>query len=222
MSVLPRAGPEPDLEGFMKRRDLLTSVFVAGLTAPIMGDGNEKKESSHDDDHGGHGRNDDRSTNIAVSFGNWQPTPDYPADPAELNTANPQPIDRFAPNDPNPRRLNGHALIPSPVKARVGDTVSFIISGFHNVQIYGPGVQPTDIDRTKVQVTAPFPPIIDDPDQRLYRGLDPRTETSQDRVEVVGFNTPGRYLVICGVLPHFFDPATNSFVMFGYVDVHHD
>ena len=41
----------------------------------------------------------------------------------------------------------------------------------------------------------------------------------QDRVEVVRFPQPGRYLVICGVLPHFFDPATGEFIMYGYVRV---
>jgi hypothetical protein len=35
---------------------------------------------------------------------------------------------------------------------------------------------------------------------------------------VVRFPNPGRYLVICGVLPHFFDPAA-GFIMFGYVRV---
>ena len=34
-----------------------------------------------------------------------------------------------------------------------------------------------------------------------------------DRVEVVHFPDPGRYLVICGVLPHFNDG------MYGYVEV---
>ncbi len=68
-----------------------------------------------------------------------------------------------------------------------------------------------------------FPPLINDPNERVYRGLDPRgMPTVQDRVEVVGFNTKGKYLVMCGVLPHFFDAATQDFVMFGYVDVKDD
>ena len=41
----------------------------------------------------------------------------------------------------------------------------------------------------------------------------------QDRVETVRFPNPGRFLVICGVLPHFFDAATQRFIMFGYVKV---
>ena len=41
----------------------------------------------------------------------------------------------------------------------------------------------------------------------------------QDRVETVHFPNRGLFLVICGVLPHFFDAATNRFEMFGYVRV---
>jgi hypothetical protein len=41
----------------------------------------------------------------------------------------------------------------------------------------------------------------------------------QDRIEIVRFPNPGRYLVICGVLPHFFDAVTGQFLMFGYVNV---
>jgi hypothetical protein len=96
------------------------------------------------------------------------------------------------------------------------------VAGFHLIHVYGPGVKLTDIDITNALVSprGTFPPLINDPDRRLYRGLDPRTlAATQDRVEVVGFNTKGRYLVICGVLPHFFDAATGEFIMFGYVDV---
>ena len=44
----------------------------------------------------------------------------------------------------------------------------------------------------------------------------------QDRVEAVGFNAPGTYLVMCGVLPHFFDATTGKFIMFGFVEVRDD
>ena len=208
----------------MKRRDFVTSVLAVGLAAPVVGA--QSLKAKHDEEpegHGhGHGDDDERLRNHTVSFGHWNPTPIYPANPADLNTANPQPIDRFAPNDPSPRRLNGHHLIPSRVRIHVGDTVSFVISGFHNVAVYGPGTQPSDINRTILLTGAPFPPLIDDPNNRLYRGLDPRTQATQDRVEVVGFNTAGKYLVICGVLPHFFDAASGEFMMFGYVDVRDD
>ena len=134
--------------------------------------------------------------------------------------------------DPNPRFLNGHHILPNDFRIRVGDTVTFAISGFHLVLIYR-RTKPEDIDRTILSPALPpppppaippvFPPLIADATNRLYRGLDPRTmPMNQDRIEVVGFNTRGRYLVICGVLPHFFDPATQDFMMFGYIDVRND
>jgi len=44
-------------------------------------------------------------------------------------------------------------------------------------------------------------------------------QSIQDRVEVVNFAKPGRFLAICGILPHFFDAASGQFIMFGYVKV---
>jgi plastocyanin len=220
----------------MKRRDFVSSVLVGGLAAPVIGEGRvrgindtgeKSKEETHNHDHG---KKDERSTNHTVSFGFWNPTPGAP-----VGTTPPATIDRFG-ADPNPRFLNGHFLTPQKVKVRVGDTVSFVMSGFHNLLIYGPGTKPEDIDRTILAPPLPnppapapplpaFPPLIADPENRLYRGLDPRVLAlagTQDRVEVVGFNTKGKYLVMCGVLPHFFDAATQDFVMFGYVDVKDD
>ena len=75
----------------------------------------------------------------------------------------------------------------------------------------------------------PGPPLINDPVKRIYRGLDPSVmpllpgsappQPLQDRVETVRFPNRGKFLVICGVLPHFFDAATGQFIMFGYVRV---
>ena len=48
------------------------------------------------------------------------------------------------------------------------------------------------------------PPLINDPTNRVYRGLDPSRQPTQDRVELVVFPNPGRYLVI-RVQPHFVD-----------------
>jgi hypothetical protein len=198
----------------MQRRDLLTSALVGGLVTSVVGD----PASADQGEQAGHhhkGKRDPKSTNYTVSFGHWLPTPT--SDPTQTSS----PIDRFG-EDPNPRFLNGHELLPGNLRIRVGDTVTFAISGFHVVMIYKDR-KPEDIDRTKLILSPPmtFPPLIDDVDSLLYRGLDPRTQ-SQDRLEVVGFNTRGRYLVICGVLPHFFDNTLQEFVMIGYIDVRND
>lgn len=146
--------------------------------------------------------------NATVSFGYW-----------------PTGIDRF-PNLGGPVVANGHQLIPNAVRIMAGGTVNFIIAGFHHVLVYDDGTQPEDINTnsTIAPTTQPGPPLINDPTDRIYRGLDPsvlpvlRGSTPapvlQDRVEVVQFPDPGTYLVICGVLPHFVNDR-----MFGFVTV---
>jgi hypothetical protein len=195
---------------FMKtttRRNLLKAAAVGGVTAAGFGiTALGASEQSGPDEHGGHENQGDANTkNHTVSFGNWSPSTALP-------------IDRFA-ADPNPRTRNGHALTPSPIRVHEGDTVSFIISGFHNLLVYGPGTQPTDINLANPLLAAGFPPLINDPSHRVYRGNDPRaTPTVQDRVEVVAFHERGTFMVMCGVLPHFVD-STGEFVMFGFVEV---
>jgi hypothetical protein len=133
-----------------------------------------------------------------VSFGQWMTSPA---------------LDRFP--DLTPRTANQHLLIPYMPTIKAGGSVNFIVAGFHHIVVYGPGTQLTDI-RTDAAVLVPvttppptppgvtFPPLINDPTNRVYRGVDPSL-VSQDRVEVVTLAHPGTYLVICGFLPHFLD-----------------
>lgn len=134
-----------------------------------------------------------------VSFGQWQTDP---------------PFDRFPAASANDRTRNNHQLIPQEVKIKAGGAVNFIISGFHATTIYDAGTQPGDIN-TALQLPIPpvTVPLIDDPSNRIFRGVDPRA-VSQDRVESVTFDKPGTYLVICAVHPHFVNDR-----MFGFVKV---
>ncbi len=135
-----------------------------------------------------------------VSFGQWQ--------------TGPAPLDRF-PNV-SPRNRNVHQLTPNEVQIKAGGSVNFVISGFHHVLIYDDGTQPTQINTSLLTPTTGTPagvPLINDPNRRIYRGLDPSTVGVQDRVEVVQFSKPGIFFVTCGVLPHFNDG------MFGFVRV---
>lgn len=138
--------------------------------------------------------------NATVSFGQWMSSP---------------PLDRF-PNFGGSPTTNVHALTPNMVTIRAGGSVNFIVSGLHNIQVYDDGVQPTDINialtTPTTSATPPVLPIVNDPNRRIYRGVDP-TLQARDRVEVVNFSEPGIYLVICGVLPHFVEG------MYGYVRV---
>jgi|RhiMethySRZTD1v2_1073278.scaffolds.fasta_scaffold00235_5 plastocyanin len=151
--------------------------------------------------------------NATVSFGAW------PVGTVEM------PLDRtvtpLAPIAPNV-----HALLPQEVTIKEGGAVNFILAGFHQVVVYAPGKDPGDVV-TSLLLPIPGAPatvgLIDDPAQRIYRGLDPRALSpvppatpnllSQDRVEVVGFSTRGTYLVICAVNVHFAQG------MFGWVNV---
>jgi hypothetical protein len=135
-------------------------------------------------------------SNATVSFGEWM-----------------TPVDRF-PNN-SPREANHHELKPKIAIIRAGGTVNFIIAGFHNINVYDNGTRPEDINTalTVPPTGQPAPPLINDPNNRIYRGLDPSLQP-QDRVEVVHFPRPGTYLVICGVFPHFVNDR-----MFGFVRV---
>lgn len=142
---------------------------------------------------------DNPHSTATVSFGAWMNSP---------------PVDRF-PNTSNTRRDNDHLMTPNVVRIKAGGTVNFIVSGFHNIAVYQDGTLPEDIDTTQLVTTTGVPndiPIINDASGRIYRGLDPTLQPI-DRVEVVRFDTPGTYLVICGILPHF----TGG--MYGYVVV---
>jgi plastocyanin len=169
----------------MERRAFVTSVLAAGLVTPLV--------AAEGQDHS---PVEGPLANASVSFGNWRTEP---------------PLDRF-PNVSD-RTRNGHQLIPHEATIKAGGTVNFVIGGFHHVLVYAPGTQPTDINvGLTTPVTAPpGPPLINDPANRVYRGLDPSL-LPQDRVEVVQFSTPGTYLVICGVLPHFVDDNMYGFV----------
>ena len=178
------------------RRNLLKGTAVAGIAAALgvtikpetlAGEADSQKHQ--------HSTINGPLANATVSFGAW------PTDP---------PLDRFA-GTGAPTLPNVHQLIPHEVKIKAGGSVNFIISGFHNVIVYDDGTQPGDINKTLLVDGL----LIDDPDRRIYRGLDPGLPALalQESTEVVQFPKPGTYLVICGVLPHFNDG------MFGFVKV---
>jgi plastocyanin len=167
------------------------SVSAAPENAAHKSHGNSKSDSLHLG----------ILSNATVSFGAWA---------ASATT----PLDRFA--TPNAGTGNVHELIPQLALIRAGGSVNFIIAGLHNINVYDDGTKPTDINTTLLvpgsDQPGMGPPLIDDPNRRIYRGPDPRT-LPRDRVEAVHFDKPGLYLVICGVLPHFNEG------MIGYVKV---
>jgi plastocyanin len=165
-----------------------------------------------------------RGDNATISFGQWDPN-------ASNLLATEVPLDRLV-GDPGMGRGNNHELIPNIVTIKEGDAVNFIISGGHVVAVYDDGTQPDDIDRTVTEPDARCPitagGVIVDPKNRIYRGpcfstnfgtTPATTIVRRDGVEVVQFTKPGTYLVICARRDHFFNPTTQQFEMFGFVEV---
>lgn len=196
----------------MKRRDFVSRLGLgsAVLMTPALGgasaprrpeNGTAAAEPEHDHGHAQEAL-DGPLANAVVNFGQWKTDP---------------PLDRY-PNLPLPPPRNNHGVLPSTVRIKAGGSVSFIISGLHQIVVYGPGVRPEDIDVTVPTgaATTGVPlgvPLVNDANNRVYRGPDPSLLGSLDRVESVHFPDTGRYLVICGVLPHFVEG------MLGYVVV---
>lgn len=185
-------------KGNTDRRSFLKVTGGAILAAGALSTPAQHRESKL-----GSARTDGRDPlgSATVSFGGWM-----------------TPLDRFSTLPPP--SANHHEMIPYTAKIRAGGYVNFIISGLHVVAIYDDGYTPADID-TSILVPGPRfgPPIINDADGRIYRGIDPVISAGPppvlnlDRVEVVHFAEPGMYLVICAVLPHFNEG------MVGYVKV---
>ena len=148
-----------------------------------------------------------RRADAIVSFGLWQTDP---------------PLDRFAGNPPMGAG-NHHEVIPNVssinISRRDSGGVNFIISGNHVVSIYDDGTRPEDIDTNLlVPGITTAGGVIDDPDKRIYRGVNETGPTgARDRVEVVHFSKPGTYLVICALRNHFVNDG-----MYGFVVVRED
>ena len=180
------------------------ALFAAGAVGVLEASGQHHKKASYSVAN-------DPLGSATVSFGGWM---------AGFGGS----LDRFT-NPLAPPPSNHHELIPNVAKIKAGGYVNFIISGFHVVAIYDDGTKPSDINSGNVvQLGGILPPVINDPNRRLYRGINPVISPGSappppfpvinlDRVEVVHFDAPGTYLVICAVLPHFEQG------MYGYVKV---
>jgi hypothetical protein len=174
----------------MKRREFVRTAAVgaSGTTAA--------QGQSH-----AHPATNGPLASATVSFGQWPATAGIPLD--RMVTPN-------APVAPNI-----HELIPNTATIKAGGSINYVISGFHQIVVYAPGTIPSQISLATLIPIPDAPPavgLIDDPLNRLYRGLSPIGQP-QDRVEVLHFDVPGLYLVICAVSVHFLDN------MFGWVRV---
>lgn len=190
----------------MKRRQFVERLGIGsavGLSSAVLAASGVARDRDDDEHEHGHKALTGSQASATVSFGAW------PVGTAAV------PLDRTA-TPAAPVAPNVHALLPQTVTIKEGGSVNFVLAGFHQIAIYAPGKKQEDVD-TGTLLPIPGAPatvgLIDDPAQRIYRGLDPRTLGSptapnplgQDRVEVVGFAKRGLYLVICTVSVHFAD-----------------
>jgi plastocyanin len=206
------------------RRHLLKAAAVGGVTAAGLGamvggpSTAAAQQPGSGDEHAHDNRlNSGNRAHAVVSFGQWEVDPNDPNGP----------LDRGVPPPPPPPR-NVHKHLPFEAEVDAGGAVSFIISGLHQILIYAnrdlESVQAAAAPATDLPPMPPFPGLVNYSTDRVYRGLDPRTlfympapngtpNLVLDRVESVNFFEPGRYLVVCGVRPHFNEG------MHGYVNV---
>jgi plastocyanin len=109
-------------------------------------------------------------------------------------------------------------LVPRTVVIAQGGTVTFDLSGpgraLHQVAVYPDGTEPGDVDTGALAppvATCPPAPRIVDPDGVI---LAPQPCAGGTAFPSHTFTQPGRYLVICTLLPHF-----ANFQMYGWVIV---
>jgi plastocyanin len=104
----------------------------------------------------------------------------------------------------HPSFHSNDTIVPGTVVIDAGGTVTFNAVGVHQVQIYKDGIKPEQVN---VGSTSPhpcgIPTTVINPDANTIpinganpSGCGPRTYTHK-------FDTPGEYLVICSVTPHF-------------------
>jgi hypothetical protein len=98
------------------------------------------------------------------------------------NSSPPQLFRIRSPETTNKRRRASTFL--NTVKIKAGGAVNFIIGGFHQPIVYDDKTKPGDInvdDTTTTTGPTPSPPVplIDDPANRIYRGLDPKSATTR-------------------------------------------
>lgn len=112
-------------------------------------------------------------------------------------------------------------ILPHVVNITVGGSVTINLGPLHAAAVYDVGTRPEDITLSDATLDdLPVPPIpnfvINDPTNRVALGPAPDPFGPSSWTTPPGtFDEPGRYLVICVIMPHF------AFAkMYAYVNVH--
>ena len=143
-------------------------------------------------------------------------------------------------NNSGPGNTSNHHIIPAEFKVRItrarkldanGGTkgeevivpasVNFIVSGFHEVYVYRPGVTVGEVFENRqnaatVGLFMNYQTNVLGENRLFAKGVNPgnpptfadasvNPSGARNRTDSFAFSTPGRYLVLCNVLPHFLD-----------------
>jgi hypothetical protein len=135
-------------------------------------------------------------------------------------------------NNAQPGNTPNHHILPPEIKVRIssarrlnGDvvtvpgTVNFVVSGFHWIWVYRPGVSLQEVvdHIPAVGLFVNYEVVTLGVSNVFAKGIFPGTpptfadaaqfplSATQNRTDSFAFSTPGRYLVICNVAPHFVD-----------------
>jgi hypothetical protein len=109
---------------------------------------------------------------------------------------------------------------PRAVIVPVGGTVRLNTGVFHQAAIYDVGTEPEDIvlsPETLDDIAVPFPPglltdfLIDYEPGRL--ALSPIFSAPTTWTAPMVFDRPGKYLIICTILPHFVNAKMYAYVI---------
>jgi hypothetical protein len=184
------------------------SVLAVCLTGPAL------RAEQHGDGRG-HGRDNGVPGSITVAFGtglnNSGPgnTANHHIVPAEFKVR----ITKARKLDANGGRNGEEVIVPA--------AVNFIVSGFHEVYVYRPGVTVREVfdNRQNAASVGLFMNYQTNAlgENRLFaKGVYPgnppafadasvNPSGARNRTDSFAFDQPGRYLIICNVLPHFLD-----------------
>jgi hypothetical protein len=138
-------------------------------------------------------------------------------------------------NNAQPGNTPNHHILPMEIKVRISQarklsgevvsvpaTVNFIVSGVHWIWVYRPGVSLQEVvDHIPLAgFFVNYEVVTLGVSNVFAKGIFPGTPTAvppfsdampfpfsgaQNRTDSIAFSTPGRYLVICNVVPHFVD-----------------
>jgi plastocyanin len=108
----------------------------------------------------------------------------------------------------SPMSAANHHVLPEVIKVKQGGVVNFVVSGVHQIVVYNPGRDLSDL------VIPAAGLLVNDLSGTFYVGpaafgaAPAGWATASDgtlarnRVEAITFDSPGRYLVICNIRPH--------------------